>query len=104
MAGRTCCIMSFFMMIDGSVVVWSKMRNLGDRVGIFAKMNCCRAQMLMRWGGLLRFVADDALDLTKIVIRNGFVAITVWFKFGSLKQPANTFPIFRVLFKFRFKF
>lgn len=67
------------MMIDGSVVVWSKMRNLGDRVGTFAQVYCCRAQMLMRWGGLLCLVADDALDLTEIVIRNGFVGITVWF-------------------------
>ena len=71
--------MSFFIMIDGSVVVWSKMRNLGDRVGIFEKVNCYRVRMLMRWGGLLCLVADDALDLTEIVIRNGFVGITVWF-------------------------
>jgi hypothetical protein len=67
------------MMTDGSVVVWSKMRNLGDRVGILARANCCRAQMLMRWGGLLFLVTNDALDLTEIVIRNGFVGIIIGF-------------------------
>ena len=43
-------------------------------------------------------VADDALDLTEIVIRNGIIA---WFEPGSLKQPAN---IFFFVIKFRLMF